>query len=92
MGLVMVAANVPAVIITNKTFPNIKFERFQCLTLYWATSSVFGLVQNVVIISPKVRRFCRIPQTPSELENPYQQVISGFKHKWGLKQSTSKES
>lgn len=44
---------------------------FQCVSLYWATSSAFGLLQNLVLLSPKLRRFARVPVTPSESSHPY---------------------
>lgn len=43
-----------------------------CLSLYWATSSAFGLFQNLVLLSPKLRRFARVPVTTSESPHPYQ--------------------
>ncbi|XP_029171298.1 cytochrome c oxidase assembly protein COX18, mitochondrial isoform X2 [Nylanderia fulva] len=42
-----------------------------CVSLYWATSSAFGLFQNLVLLSPKLRRFARVPRTTSESPNPY---------------------
>ncbi|XP_077290797.1 cytochrome c oxidase assembly protein COX18, mitochondrial [Arctopsyche grandis] len=42
------------------------------LCLYWVTSSSFGLFQNILLLSPKARRFLRIPLTPTELKEPYQ--------------------
>lgn len=42
-----------------------------CVSLYWATSSAFGLFQNLVVLSPKLRRFARVPITTSESPNPY---------------------
>ncbi|RZC35292.1 60KD IMP domain containing protein [Asbolus verrucosus] len=53
----------------------------ECLVLYWTTSSAFGLAQNLVLMSPKVRRICKIPHAPSELEQPYQHVMAGIKHR-----------
>lgn len=32
-----------------------------CLALYWVTSSTFGLVQNVALLSPKVRQVLKVP-------------------------------
>ncbi|XP_044270525.1 cytochrome c oxidase assembly protein COX18, mitochondrial isoform X1 [Tribolium madens] len=52
-----------------------------CVVLYWTTSSAFGFVQNLILISPKIRRMCKIPQTPSEIEQPYQHILLGFKQK-----------
>lgn len=42
-----------------------------CVSLYWATSSAFGLFQNLIVLSPKIRRFARVPITPSESPHPY---------------------
>lgn len=42
-----------------------------CLCLYWVTSSSFGLVQHLILLSPSLRRKLRIPEAPSELEHPY---------------------
>ncbi|KAL6449106.1 hypothetical protein ACFW04_000660 [Cataglyphis niger] len=58
-----------------------------CLSLYWATSSAFGLFQNLVLLSPKLRRFARVPVTISESSHPYsllrERIISrcGFERK-----------
>ncbi|XP_045463679.1 cytochrome c oxidase assembly protein COX18, mitochondrial [Harmonia axyridis] len=49
------------------------------LVLYWTTSSMFGLIQNLTLMSPKVKRFCKIPLTPSELEKPYEQLRAAMK-------------
>ncbi|KRT78446.1 hypothetical protein AMK59_8011, partial [Oryctes borbonicus] len=40
-----------------------------CLALYWTISSSYGIVQTLILMSPKVKRICRIPPTSSELEN-----------------------
>ncbi|XP_045772805.1 cytochrome c oxidase assembly protein COX18, mitochondrial [Maniola jurtina] len=42
-----------------------------CMCLYWTTSSLFGLVQNLCLLSPSLRRKLKIPEAPSELEDPY---------------------
>ncbi|EZA53388.1 hypothetical protein DMN91_004592 [Ooceraea biroi] len=42
-----------------------------CVSLYWTTSSAFGLLQNLLLLSPKLRRFARVPITASESQNPY---------------------
>jgi inner membrane protein COX18 len=52
-----------------------------CVVLYWTTSSAFGLLQNLILISPKMKRVCKIPQTPSELKQPYQHLILGIKNR-----------
>uniref|UniRef100_A0A1L8E0C0 Putative cytochrome oxidase bioproteinis protein oxa1 mitochondrial n=1 Tax=Nyssomyia neivai TaxID=330878 RepID=A0A1L8E0C0_9DIPT len=48
-----------------------------CLSLYWVSSSAFGLIQNVTMMSPKFRRAVGIPSTPSELERPYKHLADG---------------
>lgn len=45
-----------------------------CMCLYWCTSSGFGLIQNLVLLSPSLRRKLRIPEAPSELDNPYTHI------------------
>ncbi|XP_045516632.1 cytochrome c oxidase assembly protein COX18, mitochondrial [Pieris brassicae] len=45
-----------------------------CLCLYWVTSSIFGLIQNLCLLSPSLRRKLRIPLVPSELEDPYRHL------------------
>ncbi|PNF30632.1 Mitochondrial inner membrane protein COX18 [Cryptotermes secundus] len=50
-----------------------------CLNLYWVTSSAYGLVQNLVLLSPRVKRFGHIPETPSQLSNPYKHIASEIK-------------
>ncbi|GFG37145.1 hypothetical protein Cfor_00395 [Coptotermes formosanus] len=47
-----------------------------CLSLYWVTSSVYGLVQNLVLLSPRVKRLANIPETPNQLNNPYRHIAS----------------
>ncbi|CAH2000404.1 unnamed protein product [Acanthoscelides obtectus] len=55
-----------------------------CLVLYWTTSSAYGLVQNMLLLSPPVRRFFRIPKTDSELQNPYQHIVNGVKTRFSI--------
>lgn len=45
-----------------------------CLCLYWTTSSLFGLAQNLCLLSPSLRRKLKIPEAPSELEDPYRHM------------------
>jgi mitochondrial inner membrane protein COX18 len=54
-----------------------------CMCLYWMTSSCVGLVQNLILVSPKVRRILRIPEAPSELENPYNHIKEEIKDTLG---------
>ncbi|XP_031356055.1 cytochrome c oxidase assembly protein COX18, mitochondrial isoform X2 [Photinus pyralis] len=53
-----------------------------CITLYWTTSSLYGFVQNLVLMSPKLKRWCRIPKTPNDIDKPYSHVIKGIKNKF----------
>lgn len=57
------------------------------LALYWTTSSAYGLVQNVVLMSPKVKKFAGVPVTPSQLEDPYRHLIDMSKERWSNLQS-----
>ncbi|XP_017049615.1 cytochrome c oxidase assembly protein COX18, mitochondrial [Drosophila ficusphila] len=41
------------------------------LCVYWVASSSFGLAQNLLILSPEVRRSVGIPKTQTELSQPY---------------------
>ncbi|KAF6208265.1 hypothetical protein GE061_016719 [Apolygus lucorum] len=58
------------------------------LCLYWTTSSALALVQNFVLMSNKLRVFCRIPDTPTTFEHPYRQLLTDIKENmWKLKRS-----
>lgn len=61
-----------------------------CMCLYWMTSSGIGLVQNLVLLSPSLRRKLRIPLAPSELEEPYKHIKEEMKH--GFKKYIPKTS
>uniref|UniRef100_A0A1I8QCZ7 Membrane insertase YidC/Oxa/ALB C-terminal domain-containing protein n=1 Tax=Stomoxys calcitrans TaxID=35570 RepID=A0A1I8QCZ7_STOCA len=62
------------------------------LTVYWVASSTYGLVQNLILASPRVKRSLGIPKTKSELENPYENLWTKMKQRTGLEKSSSKES
>jgi mitochondrial inner membrane protein COX18 len=51
------------------------------LSLYWVSSSLFGLLQNLTILSPKIRRIAQIPKVDSELENPYNHLYTKIKER-----------
>ncbi|XP_017784899.1 PREDICTED: mitochondrial inner membrane protein COX18 [Nicrophorus vespilloides] len=53
-----------------------------CMALYWTTSSAFGLVQNMILMSPKVKKSFNIPLTASQLEKPYAHLLAAMKHKY----------
>lgn len=44
------------------------------LCVYWVTSSACGLSQNLLLLSPRVRRTLGIPQTQTELPEPYDHI------------------
>ncbi|KAH8366086.1 hypothetical protein KR093_008891, partial [Drosophila rubida] len=44
------------------------------LCVYWVASSSFGLAQNLLMLSPEVRRAVGIPKTATELTQPYDQL------------------
>ncbi|XP_055911631.1 cytochrome c oxidase assembly protein COX18, mitochondrial isoform X2 [Eupeodes corollae] len=53
------------------------------LCVYWTASSSYGLLQNLLLLSPKLRRAVRIPQTQTELQNPYQHLWMSIKARTG---------
>lgn len=53
-----------------------------CMCLYWMTSSSIGLVHNLILLSPSLRRKLRIPLAPSELEEPYKHIRQELKHSY----------
>lgn len=53
----------------------------QALSLYWAVSSSYGLVQNVLFRFPRVRRTLAIPRSPSESKHPYRDLLDIIKKK-----------
>lgn len=61
-----------------------------CMCLYWTTSSVFGLAQNLCLLSPTLRRKLKIPEAPSELEKPYDHIKEEIK--FGLTKIIPKKS
>jgi inner membrane protein COX18 len=51
------------------------------MSLYWAASSVYGLLQNVMLKVPVVRRHLRIPKTPSEPQQPFRTMLEVWREK-----------
>lgn len=45
-----------------------------CMCLYWTTSSSIGLMHNLILLSPTLRRKLKIPEAPSEIDRPYQHI------------------
>lgn len=44
------------------------------MTLYWAVSSSFGLMQNLMFRVPRVRRVLGVPRTASESKRPFREL------------------
>ena len=44
------------------------------LALYWGASAVLGLGTNLLMISPKFKQACRIPEFPEDPKQPYQTI------------------
>ncbi|XP_070544822.1 cytochrome c oxidase assembly protein COX18, mitochondrial-like [Ptychodera flava] len=55
------------------------------MSLYWTTSSIFGLTQNILLKFPKVRRVCGIPKTSHESRTPYKDMYQIAKQKFQKK-------
>lgn len=50
-----------------------------CLTLYWTASSAYSLAQNLILVSPKVKRILRIAATSKDhMETPYRTIALRF--------------
>lgn len=56
------------------------------LCLYWVTSSAFGLVQNLILLSPRLKRLANFPKVNSELEKPYTFLLDNIKARIGKQQ------
>ena len=54
------------------------------MSLYWATSSSYGLVQNLLLMQPSVRRMLKIPKSPSESKTPIKDKWEILKYKADL--------
>ena len=44
------------------------------VALYWATSGAIGILINLLLLHPPVRRAVRIPKIPLELDQPYKNL------------------
>lgn len=45
------------------------------VSLYWATSGLMGVLINLVLLHPPVRRMVRIPRIPAEHSDPYNNLL-----------------
>ncbi|XP_056423920.1 cytochrome c oxidase assembly protein COX18, mitochondrial isoform X2 [Hyla sarda] len=52
------------------------------MALYWVSSSVVGLVHNLLLRSPTVRRLFRIPHTKTDSDTPYKDLLAAFVAKY----------
>jgi len=92
IGMIPIAMSVPSVslkfVYKNNNLIikyDLKYFFLQCLSLYWATSSAFGLFQNLILLSPKLRRFAKVPITTSESPHPYLILRNKIAIKYRLK-------
>ena len=51
------------------------------VALYWATSGAVGVLINLLLLHPPIRRAVRIPKIPLELEQPYKHLKENLKDK-----------
>lgn len=51
------------------------------LCLYWVASSAFGFTQNLLLLSPKLKRMTNIPKVNSEIDKPYTFIINRIKER-----------
>uniref|UniRef100_A0A1B6CT92 Membrane insertase YidC/Oxa/ALB C-terminal domain-containing protein n=2 Tax=Clastoptera arizonana TaxID=38151 RepID=A0A1B6CT92_9HEMI len=52
------------------------------LSLYWLSSSVYGLGQNLFLMSPKVKKMVGIPKTSTSIDKPYSHLMIQIKNKF----------
>ncbi|XP_007495722.2 cytochrome c oxidase assembly protein COX18, mitochondrial [Monodelphis domestica] len=55
------------------------------IALYWFSSSLLGLSQNLLLRSPGFRQLCRIPMTRSYSDTPYKDLFAAFYSKFFLR-------
>ncbi|XP_066990367.1 cytochrome c oxidase assembly protein COX18, mitochondrial [Macrobrachium rosenbergii] len=58
-----------------------------CVVLYWVTSSVCALIQNLALMHPQLRQACGIPKTPSQIPKPYQHLLSQLQNRFTRRKS-----
>lgn len=51
----------------------------KCMSLYWLTSSLCGLLQTFLFVHPKTRRWLRIPHTDRLRPDPLKHIKNRFK-------------
>ncbi|XP_022658384.1 mitochondrial inner membrane protein COX18-like isoform X2 [Varroa destructor] len=49
------------------------------ITLYWLCSALTATAQNLLLMSPRFRRLCKVPQTKKESKQPYVTIIENLR-------------
>ncbi|CAI9587152.1 unnamed protein product [Staurois parvus] len=49
-----------------------------CMALYWVSSSLVGLSQNLLLKSPAVQQLFRVPRTKAYSDTPYKDLLSAL--------------
>jgi membrane protein insertase Oxa1/YidC/SpoIIIJ len=64
------------------------------VALYWMLSGWSAVAMNLILMSPKVRRWARIPLHKTEEQNPYSKLLANFQlrfkhfvHKFSFKKT-----
>jgi len=52
------------------------------VALYWASSGVAGIIVNLTLLSPKVKKIVRIPEVEKISGNPYIDLANDIKIRW----------
>ena len=69
----VVSSQLPAVSHIPNSCDNIIIH-VQAMSLYWAVSSTYGLLQNILLKLPVVRRALAIPHTPKESSTLFKDI------------------
>ncbi|KAM6451598.1 cytochrome c oxidase assembly protein COX18, mitochondrial [Liasis olivaceus] len=55
------------------------------LAFYWVSSSFIGLLHNLLLRSPAFRKLCHLPQTKSDSDTPYKDIVAALYMKYFFK-------
>ncbi|XP_017765761.1 PREDICTED: mitochondrial inner membrane protein COX18 [Eufriesea mexicana] len=58
-----------------------------CLCLFWISCNFYAILQNLLLMSPKIRRLGRIPKSDKEFRRPYIELQKRLLHLFRLKRS-----
>jgi len=61
------------------------------VSLYWASSGVAGILVNLTLLSPKVKKLVRIPEVEKISGNPYIELANNIKTRWSKIMKKNKE-